>query len=79
MSIATTRTVDDIARGIDTIREVIDRIKTCKEFEARPGRLCQWCDFLEVCEAGSEAVQAWVDSDSLESLQAATSKDKSRK
>ena len=40
--------------------------KDCKDFEARPGRLCQWCDFLEICEAGSEAVQAWVSPDSLD-------------
>lgn len=59
LSIATTRTVDDIAEGIDEIRNIIGRIKSCKEFEARPGRLCRWCDFLEICDAGSEAVQAW--------------------
>jgi len=68
LSIATTRTVDDIAEGIESIREIIERIKACKDYEARPGRLCQWCDFLEICEAGSEAVQAWVDPDSLEEI-----------
>lgn len=79
LSIATTRTVDDIARGVDTIREIIEEIKACKDFEARPGRLCQWCDFLEICEAGSEAVQAWADSDSVDSPQVPSNKNKSRK
>lgn len=65
MSLSTTRTEEDIAKGIERIREIIAAIKECKDFEARPGRLCQWCDFLEICEAGSEAVQAWVSPDAV--------------
>jgi RecB family exonuclease len=79
ISISTTRTVDDIADGIDRIRNIIEDIKSCKEFEARPGRLCQWCDFLEICEAGSEAVQAWVSPESLEASPSQKRKDKGRK
>jgi putative RecB family exonuclease len=79
ISIATTRTVDDIAKGIETIRDIVEEIKSCKEFEARPGRLCQWCDFLEICEAGSEAVQAWVSPESMEAAPAQARKDKPRK
>ncbi len=78
VSIATTRTVDDIAEGIDEIRGLIERIKDCKDFEARPGRLCQWCDFLEICEAGSEAVQAWVNGDAVEPAKQTKSKEKSK-
>lgn len=66
VSIATTRTVENIAEGIEYIRDVIVRIKECDNFEARPGRLCQWCDFLEICEAGSEAVQAWAGPDAMD-------------
>jgi len=65
LSISTTRTVDDIAQGIEYIREIILRIKGCGDFEARPGRLCKWCDFLEICEAGSEAIQVWASPDSV--------------
>ncbi len=79
LSIATTRTVDDIAEGIDRIRGIIEEIKSCNEFEPRPGRLCQWCDFLEICEAGSEAVQAWASPESLESAPIKARADKSRK
>jgi len=59
VSIATTRTAEDIAEGIEEIRRIIAEIKSCRDFAARPGRLCSWCDFLEICEAGSEAIQTW--------------------
>jgi RecB family exonuclease len=79
INIATTRTVDDIAEGIEHIRDVIVRIKETEEFEARPGRLCKWCDFLEICEAGSEAVQVWGSPDAAESAPAPRTGKKGRK
>ena len=79
LSIATTRTVDDIAEGVDHIRDIIGRIKDCEDFEARPGRLCKWCDFLEICEAGSEAVQARVSPDSADSVSGGPRKKKPQK
>jgi len=66
VTVSTTRTDEDIARGVERIREIIAEIKDCEDFAARPGRLCEWCDFLEICEAGSEAVQAWVTPDAVE-------------
>jgi RecB family exonuclease len=76
MSIATTRTVEDIAKGVEHIRDIIVRIKGCEDFEARPGRLCKWCDFLEICEAGAEAVQAWAAPEAADSQPGAAKKKK---
>jgi putative RecB family exonuclease len=77
--ISTARTQEGIAQGIEQIRGIIADIKECGDFQARPGRLCQWCDFLEICEAGSEAVQAWVSPDAVEPDPATGRKEKRRK
>jgi len=79
LSMATTRTVDDIAEGVNQIREIIERIMDCKGFEAHPGGLCKWCDFLEICEAGSEAVQGWVSPDTIDTAPGGRRKKKPHK
>ena len=35
---------------------LIDRIEATEEFPARPGPLCRWCSFLEICPEGSASV-----------------------
>src|SRR5262245_7598029 len=46
------RTAEELARHRSQAIELIDSIEKTQEFPARPGVLCRWCDYLEICEEG---------------------------
>lgn len=50
-----TRTSQRTPEQLDALRSdtvaLIDRIRAEEEFPARPGPLCPWCEFNDVCEA----------------------------
>jgi len=50
-----TRTSQRTPEQLDALRSetvaLIDRIRAEEEFPARPGALCPWCEFNDVCEA----------------------------
>jgi len=49
-------TPDDL-EGIEaSLTELVDSIDATEEFVAAPSRLCGWCDYLDLCDAGRAEV-----------------------
>lgn len=42
-------TVDDVAKCRDKLIKYADRITSEERWRAKPSRLCDWCDFKDVC------------------------------
>jgi putative RecB family exonuclease len=50
------RTEDDLALLRQATMARIDEIEAASEFPPRPGPLCRWCEYAEVCPASGRAV-----------------------
>jgi DNA helicase-2/ATP-dependent DNA helicase PcrA len=52
-TVSTVRTDQDLNRALEEIREVAEKIRGLV-FEASPGYVCKWCDFVPVCPVHEE-------------------------
>jgi hypothetical protein len=57
----TPRTISDLAGADKWLRERIDEIKHTKEFEARQGKACDWCGFVDKCPRVTQVVDKAVE------------------
>jgi putative RecB family exonuclease len=55
---SSSRTAQQLAELRGRTMELIDRIRSEREFEPRPGPLCGWCEYNGICPAGAVRAQA---------------------
>jgi RecB family exonuclease len=53
----TRRDSDRLAADWKAIVDIVDEIRTEKEFRPRTSSLCRWCDYLSLCPEGQRTVQ----------------------
>jgi putative RecB family exonuclease len=57
---------------------VIDRIRSEKEWAPRPGPLCDWCDYKEICPVFRKPEEAAAQASGVETVEAVPAKDQLR-
>ncbi len=50
-------TPETLERQLDRAADLTTELRDARDYPARPGALCEWCDFLRVCEEGRSAAQ----------------------
>jgi len=54
-----TRTESELAQVENSTNYFIDDIESERRFPANPSKLCDWCEFRDICPALSRPRQAW--------------------
>ncbi len=60
-------TADDIENARDKVLEIATQIKQEQTYPEATSKLCQFCDFLEICDKGKECQPATTDAQSADS------------